>query len=72
MTTKELCNAIRKLSSSCITKKLIKFSCFTDLPKFGEVLQNVTVPVGREAVLQCVVDNLQTYKVSCWLNYYTL
>ncbi|KAL9930390.1 dpr-interacting protein theta isoform 2-T6 [Glossina fuscipes fuscipes] len=37
-----------------------------DLPKFGEPLQNVTVPVGREAVLQCVVDNLQTYKIA-WL-----
>ncbi|XP_002021688.2 cell adhesion molecule 2 [Drosophila persimilis] len=37
-----------------------------DLPKFGELLQNVTVPVSREAVLQCVVDNLQTYKIA-WL-----
>ncbi|XP_049318511.1 opioid-binding protein/cell adhesion molecule homolog isoform X2 [Bactrocera dorsalis] len=37
-----------------------------DLPKFGEPIQNVTVPVGREAVLQCVVDNLQTYKIA-WL-----
>ncbi|XP_055387238.1 lachesin isoform X2 [Condylostylus longicornis] len=37
-----------------------------DLPKFGEPLQNVTVPVGREAVLQCVVENLQTYKIA-WL-----
>lgn len=39
-------------------------SSLADLPKFGELLQNVTVPVSREAVLQCVVDNLQTYKVS--------
>lgn len=38
-------------------------SLFTDLPKFGERLQNITVPVGRDAVLICVVDNLQTYKV---------
>ncbi|XP_053961331.1 opioid-binding protein/cell adhesion molecule homolog [Anastrepha ludens] len=37
-----------------------------DLPKFGEPLQNVTIPVGREAILQCVVDNLQTYKIA-WL-----
>lgn len=36
---------------------------FTDLPKFGEPLQNITIPVGREALLSCVVDNLQTYKV---------
>ncbi|XP_054083591.1 basement membrane-specific heparan sulfate proteoglycan core protein-like [Zeugodacus cucurbitae] len=37
-----------------------------DLPKFGEPLHNVTIPVGREAVMQCVVDNLQTYKIA-WL-----
>ncbi|XP_037032212.1 neurotrimin isoform X2 [Bradysia coprophila] len=37
-----------------------------DLPKFGERLQNITVPVGRDAVLICVVDNLQTYKIA-WL-----
>lgn len=35
----------------------------SDLPKFGEPLQNITIPVGREALLSCVVDNLQTYKV---------
>uniref|UniRef100_A0A182LZ67 Ig-like domain-containing protein n=1 Tax=Anopheles culicifacies TaxID=139723 RepID=A0A182LZ67_9DIPT len=37
-----------------------------DLPKFGEPIQNLTVPVGREAVLTCVINNLQTYKVA-WL-----
>jgi hypothetical protein len=36
-----------------------------DIPKFGEPIQNQTIPVGREAVFSCVVDNLQTYKVSC-------
>jgi hypothetical protein len=35
-----------------------------DTPKFGESIQNQTVAVGREAVFSCVVDNLQTYKVS--------
>lgn len=39
------------------------FFSFADLPKFGERLQNITVPVGRDALLICVVDNLQTYKV---------
>jgi hypothetical protein len=39
-----------------------------DIPKFGAPIQNVTVPVGREAVLSCVVDNLQTYKVGIILN----
>ncbi|XP_023708684.2 opioid-binding protein/cell adhesion molecule homolog isoform X2 [Cryptotermes secundus] len=38
----------------------------TDVPKFGEPITNVTVPVGREATLTCVVDDLATYKVA-WL-----
>ncbi|XP_055637814.1 lachesin-like [Toxorhynchites rutilus septentrionalis] len=37
-----------------------------DLPKFGEPIQNLTVALGREAILICVIDNLQTYKVA-WL-----
>uniref|UniRef100_A0A182PSA2 Ig-like domain-containing protein n=1 Tax=Anopheles epiroticus TaxID=199890 RepID=A0A182PSA2_9DIPT len=39
-----------------------------DLPKFGEPIQNLTVPVGREAILTCVINNLQTYKVHLKLN----
>ncbi|KAL5279047.1 LSAMP.2 family protein [Megaselia abdita] len=54
---------IRKTSDTSETINTIPEK---DLPKFGEVLQNVTIPVGREAVLQCVVDNLQTYKIA-WL-----
>lgn len=42
---------------------LLFFPRSIDLPKFGEPLQNLTIPVGREALLSCVVDNLQTYKV---------
>lgn len=34
-----------------------------DLPKFVEPLQNVTIPIGREAVFSCSIENLQTYKV---------
>uniref|UniRef100_A0A336MRQ9 CSON006134 protein n=1 Tax=Culicoides sonorensis TaxID=179676 RepID=A0A336MRQ9_CULSO len=37
-----------------------------DSPKFGESMHNLTIPVGREAILACVVDNLQTYKIA-WL-----
>lgn len=44
--------------------KIYFFGLFADLPKFGERLQNITIPVGREALLICVVDNLQTYKVN--------
>ena len=33
-------------------------------PQIPEVLPNVTVAVGRDATLPCVVKNLQDYKVS--------
>lgn len=33
------------------------------MPKFGEDLNNVTVPVGREAIFICNVEGLATYKV---------
>lgn len=39
-----------------------------DTPKFGEPIQNQTIAVGREAVFNCVVDNLQTYKASVVLH----
>lgn len=32
-------------------------------PTFTEAISNVTVSVGREAVLSCVVENLSVYKV---------
>ncbi|KAL6422415.1 hypothetical protein ACFW04_010622 [Cataglyphis niger] len=35
-----------------------------DLPRFAEEIQNVTVSVGRDALLACVVDNLRHYKVA--------
>jgi hypothetical protein len=35
----------------------------SDLPKFGELIENVTTSVGGEAILACVVDDLATYKV---------
>lgn len=34
------------------------------MPKFAEAITNVTVPVGREATLVCIVDDLGSYKVS--------
>ncbi|XP_046661701.1 lachesin-like isoform X2 [Homalodisca vitripennis] len=39
----------------------------TDEPKFVEPIPNVTVPVGRDASLPCVVENLGTYKVA-WIH----
>ncbi|XP_050719643.1 lachesin-like [Eriocheir sinensis] len=35
-------------------------------PEFGDVIKNVTVALGREAVLSCIVDNLGDYKVG-WM-----
>ncbi|KAI5749660.1 hypothetical protein M8J76_009063 [Diaphorina citri] len=37
-----------------------------DIPNFKEGIGNLTIPVGREAILPCIVDNLSTYKVA-WL-----
>lgn len=38
-----------------------------DVPRFGEPIINVTAPVGREATLVCVVDDLGSYKVNAFL-----
>ncbi|XP_042876504.1 lachesin-like [Penaeus japonicus] len=35
-------------------------------PDFGDVIKNVTVALGREAVLSCIVDNLGNYRVG-WM-----
>ncbi|XP_042229137.1 lachesin-like [Homarus americanus] len=35
-------------------------------PDFGDEINNVTVPLGREAILSCIVDNLGEYKVG-WM-----
>ncbi|CAH1176500.1 unnamed protein product [Phaedon cochleariae] len=50
---------------------LVKLSSFPavsalELPTFREPVTNLTVAVGREAVLDCAVDNLSPYKVA-WL-----
>lgn len=34
------------------------------LPRFAEPIPNVTVTIGRDALLACVVDNLRGFKVS--------
>ncbi|KAI8117032.1 Lachesin [Lucilia cuprina] len=35
-----------------------------DMPRFAEPVANVTVSVGRDALLACVVENLKGYKVA--------
>lgn len=37
---------------------------FSDDPKFSHPIVNVTVAVGREAILECVVEDLAAFKVS--------
>lgn len=32
-------------------------------PEFAETIRNVTVPLGREAVLSCIINNLADHKV---------
>uniref|UniRef100_A0A2S2QQ49 Lachesin n=1 Tax=Sipha flava TaxID=143950 RepID=A0A2S2QQ49_9HEMI len=39
---------------------------FSDTPKFSDRMNNLTVTVGRDAILECVVESLSTYKVA-WL-----
>lgn len=44
----------------------MEFSVFTalsDRPMFAEPIPNVTVPLGRDVSLPCVVENLGNYKV---------
>lgn len=41
----------------------IVFEYFSADPKFSEAITNITVPVGREAVLTCIVHDLVSYKV---------
>lgn len=44
-------------------------SCFfADNPKFTGPILNITVPVGREAQLECGVDDLSNFKVSNLIN----
>ena len=33
------------------------------LPRFAEPIPNVTVTIGKDALMACVVDNLRNYKV---------
>ncbi|KAJ1522304.1 hypothetical protein ONE63_002601 [Megalurothrips usitatus] len=37
-----------------------------DIPEFEQAIANLTVPLGREAILSCTVDRIGKYKVG-WL-----
>lgn len=37
-----------------------------NLPRFAEPIPNITVTIGKDALLACVVDNLKSFRVS-WI-----
>lgn len=39
------------------------FSAVVEDPEFTDVIENITVPAGRNVKLACSVKNLGTYKV---------
>ncbi|XP_031337227.1 lachesin-like [Photinus pyralis] len=50
----------------CLQRDLPNLKVANDNPKFTGPIVNVTIPVGREAIIECGVDNLSTFKVA-WL-----
>jgi len=54
---------MRIVSCRCLKRRALVIADI-DKPQFAEEIQNVTVSVGRDALLACVVDNLRNYKVS--------
>lgn len=55
-----------RVSKCCLIKSLfVCITVLTDDPNFAEPIPNVTVSLGRDASLPCVVNNLGTYKVRC-------
>jgi hypothetical protein len=49
--------------TSTVRTAVTEVCSLSDVPKFGELINNVTASVGREATLACVVDDLATFKV---------
>ncbi|XP_071449756.1 lachesin-like isoform X2 [Hetaerina americana] len=54
----------RDMSTGGSSNALEEFSDEALLPRFTESIPNVTVSVGRDALLACVVENLRGYKVA--------
>lgn len=48
----------------CVTYEFMSTSVSElSFPRFAEPIPNITVTIGRDALLGCVVDNLKNYKV---------
>ena len=45
------------------SKQLFLIAVITEEPEFTEVIENVTVPAGRNVKLACSVKNLGSFKV---------
>lgn len=45
---------------------------FGDTPNFSDRMDNLTITVGRDAVLECVVESLSTYKVRSAYDVFTI
>ncbi|XP_067208730.1 neurotrimin-like isoform X2 [Linepithema humile] len=61
-----LCPRGRQVPLLVVTTLLVGVRTELVDPKFKEPIANVTAPVGREAILSCVVQDLAGYKVA-WL-----
>ncbi|XP_072756031.1 neurotrimin isoform X1 [Anoplolepis gracilipes] len=61
-----LCPRRRQVPLLVVTTLLVGVRTELVDPKFKEPITNVTAPVGREAILSCVVQDLAGYKVA-WL-----
>jgi Immunoglobulin domain/Immunoglobulin I-set domain len=65
-----------KISHSSHTGKQLKAENLdpdneANFPRFAEPIPNITVTIGKDALLACVVDNLKGYNVA-WVNVDTL
>ncbi|XP_024082618.1 lachesin-like isoform X1 [Cimex lectularius] len=60
-------SSCRILVTSLLLFFIIMSNALTEGPKFAEPIPNVTVALGRDASLPCVVDNLGNYKVA-WIH----
>lgn len=61
----------KNISNSLLTivMHVISEIIFNDTPKFSDRMDNLTVTVGRDAILECVVESLSTYKVRISVRY---
>ncbi|XP_065212014.1 limbic system-associated membrane protein-like isoform X2 [Planococcus citri] len=53
---------VRNIDSNLVSNVIEEFNNEAMMPRFAEPIPNVTVTVGRDALLACVVENLRGYK----------